>query len=232
MTADQKFKIHIGLLIFSLIIVLAVLFNLKRLIKTSITEGYYPNAIIRGNEFYHPWLGFSIEAADKTWEIEQRTDQASFGEDDSTNSIFSNAQPVVELRHQLDSSQYTLVEVAALRLRSLPTALALARRLRNDFLKRQRGNNLQFLQDVVATQEGRYEAAYFIVQSQHDERTDVWIITAVVRDSLGYIISARVTNPGYEAERLAIEKIVAGFKLHPLQKRPDDIRQTGEEYKF
>ncbi|KAA3616384.1 MAG: hypothetical protein DWQ05_11655 [Calditrichaeota bacterium] len=232
MDADKKFKIHLGLLLISLVIVVSTLFYVKSLLRNQVRPDQFPNAVIKDNEFYHPWLGFSISVPSTEWEIEQRADQNYFGEEDTLLSVFTNMRPVVEFRKQVDSTSYALVEVAAIKLVSIKSAKELALRCRNDFLKQSKNARFEFLQNVTENLNGRYDAAYYVLQFNNAKARDIWIVTTVVSDSFGYIISAQLSIPGYETARFEIEEIIASFKLHAVKKIPAEIPASDDEYTF
>ncbi|KAA3656718.1 MAG: hypothetical protein DWQ10_14830 [Calditrichaeota bacterium] len=232
MESERKYKIHLGILLFSFAIVVTAILYTNRFLLSEKEVSRHPKPVIIENKYLDPWLGFSIEAPSKHWQIERRNQQDEFIDEDSLLSFFTNVQPIVELRKQIDSTHSALVEIAAIKLTTSNDAHSLAARARNDFLARKNYGNVDIVQNIVKTTESRYDAAWFVIHSRDQNDDTIWIITTVTKDSLGYIITSRVDSPAYEQEKTNIEAIVASFRLYNIQLPTQDELTDDDDYEF
>ncbi|MCA9735235.1 MAG: hypothetical protein H6696_17285 [Deferribacteres bacterium] len=232
MEAEQKFKVHLGILLFSFIVVVIALFFTNKFLKTEVDPKAYPRPIIIDNKFIDPWLGFSIQSPSPQWQIEQRAVQSTFIEEDTLQSIYANMQPVVELRKQVDSTDFIFVEVAALKLKTNRNALSLSERALNNFLTNEKYGTITIVQNPAKNTGGRYEAAWFALRSSNEKKDNIWIVTTALRDSIGYIITACLDAATYENQKSDIEAIISSFRLHDIPKELREYSDENGDYEF
>jgi hypothetical protein len=211
----------IGFLIFALLIVIALIWQIRKNIDMIPSERHMLPEDIRvgvvDSTYWNYIQYFSIVRSNQLWEIQSFGEVDSLVPEDSTKPMFENITPLLMMTRSGSEGPIGSIEIGVVNMTKSWSPKRLAIQVLGETIREyeKKGDSVRLLTPTTAPIHTSGRGAYFVIvlPPSANEEFPVWVFAVILRRNWAFTILCRSSETDYEDLRMDFEKTIKQFRF-------------------